>query len=272
MDLELDLNGTTVHVEGEGPETMVMVHGWPDTYRLWDAQVAAFRDRYRCVRFTLPGFDARDERRLHSLEEIEAVYKKVIERVSPGAPVILLVHDWGAVFGYRFLRNHPHLVSRLIGVDIGDAGSKRHLQSMSLKAKLFVVSYQLWLALAWRLGPWIGDKMTRVLVRMLPCPADPMTVFSKMNYPYWIQWTGAAGGYRGTKTFEPPCPMLFIYGERKPAMFHSQEWVDGLAARPYSAVRALPTGHWVMADAPDPFNDAVRQWLQNAGPFSSSNC
>ena len=39
-----------------------MVHGWPDTYRLWDGQVEALKDRYRCVRFTLPGFDAAQPR------------------------------------------------------------------------------------------------------------------------------------------------------------------------------------------------------------------
>ena len=48
-----------VYIEGgvEGSETIVMIHGWPDTYRLWDAQVEELKSRYRCVRFTLPGFD-----------------------------------------------------------------------------------------------------------------------------------------------------------------------------------------------------------------------
>lgn len=229
MKESFEVDGTTVHVEGEGPETLVMVHGWPDTYRIWDAQVSAFRNRYRCVRFTLPGFEARDERRLYSLKEIEAVYKRVIERVSPHSPVILMVHDWGAIFGYHFLRRHPQLVRRLIGVDIGDAGSKRHLKSLNVKAKLFVVSYQLWLALAWRLGGGIGDKMTRSFLRSIPCPTDPKTVVSKMNYPYWIQWTRAAGGYPAAEAIQPTCPMLFIYGEHKPAMFHSKEWAEELS-------------------------------------------
>ena len=44
-----------------------MIHGWPDTYRLWDAQVAFFKDRYRCVRFTLPGFDIDKPRRAFSV-------------------------------------------------------------------------------------------------------------------------------------------------------------------------------------------------------------
>ena len=43
-------------VEGAGERAIVMVHGWPDTHRLWDGQVAALKNRYLCVRFTLPGF------------------------------------------------------------------------------------------------------------------------------------------------------------------------------------------------------------------------
>ena len=51
------IDGIDVRAEGQGPRTVVMVHGWPDTYRVWDAQVAALQGQYRCVRFTLPGFD-----------------------------------------------------------------------------------------------------------------------------------------------------------------------------------------------------------------------
>ena len=32
------IDGVEVFVEGVGP-AIVMIHGWPDTHRLWDAQV-----------------------------------------------------------------------------------------------------------------------------------------------------------------------------------------------------------------------------------------
>jgi pimeloyl-ACP methyl ester carboxylesterase len=41
----LQIGGVDVFVEGDGPESIVMIHGWPDTYRLWDEQVAFFRQR-----------------------------------------------------------------------------------------------------------------------------------------------------------------------------------------------------------------------------------
>ena len=63
--------GIDVHVEGdESAPTIVMVHGWPDTYRLWDGQVEFLKPRYRCIRFTLPGFDERQPRRIHTVDEV----------------------------------------------------------------------------------------------------------------------------------------------------------------------------------------------------------
>lgn len=259
----VDVDGVAVHVEGEGGDTIVMVHGWPDTYRLWDAQVAALRASHRCVRFTLPGFDAARSRHAYSLAEIEAVYERVIEAVSPASPVVLMVHDWGAVFGYRFVQRRPDRVHRLIGVDIGDAGSKRHLATLGLRGKLMVAAYQLWLAAAWRIGPTLGDPMTKALVRLLPGPADAAGVSSGMNYPYWIQWSRARGGYPPLESFTPACPMLFIYGERKPFMFHSDAWATEIAGLPGCSVVPLPAGHWVMSDAPQAFNDVVERWLSD---------
>ena len=40
MAATLQVSDVEVYIEGAG-DTIVMVHGWPDTYRLWDAQVAA---------------------------------------------------------------------------------------------------------------------------------------------------------------------------------------------------------------------------------------
>jgi hypothetical protein len=65
----------------------------------------------------------------------------------------------------------------------------------------------------------------------------------------------------GALPAEPAVPMLFFYGERKPFQFQSQAWLDRLAARPHSRVVPLPTGHWVMVQRPQVFNDTVRSWL-----------
>lgn len=109
-----------VIVEGSGKESIVMIHGWPDTASMWDTQVDAFKSKYRCVRFTLPGFDPKHERRIRSLDEMISFINQVVDLVSPDEKVILLVHDWGCLFGYQFYNRHSDKVSKIIGVDIGD--------------------------------------------------------------------------------------------------------------------------------------------------------
>lgn len=271
--------GVEVHIEGGGPETILMLHGWPDTHRLWDAQVEHLESHWRCVRFTLPGFDAARPRRGHSLDEIVATLKQVVEQTCDGAPVTLLLHDWGCVFGYQFALRHPDLIQRVIGVDVGDAGSRAHVASMPLKAKLMVFAYQAWLALAWRIDlalgagrngsdhsktpprPTLGDRMTRAMARWARCPADPLLIHAGMNYPYDIAWTGSHGGYRRALPMQPRWPMLYLYGRRKPFQFQSKEWLDALRTTLGSRVIEFNTGHWLMTARPQEFNHAVAEWL-----------
>jgi len=261
MEAPLQIDGIDVFVEGEGEQTVVMVHGWPDTYRLWDAQVDALKAHHRCGRFTLPGFDVGQPHRAVSLARMTALLEAVVDAVSPARPVVLLLHDWGCFFGYEYAMRHPARVAKIIGVDIGDARSGRYARSLSMKAKAMVVAYQVWLAAAWRIGGSLGDSMTRVMARAAHAPAEPPTVHAGMNYPYDIRWTGSHGSYKEALPFDPACPMLFIYGTRKPFLFHSPSWAEALAARDGCRVLAFETGHWVMAQQPQAFNEAVRGWL-----------
>jgi pimeloyl-ACP methyl ester carboxylesterase len=72
-----------------------------------------------------------------------------------------------------------------------------------------------------------------------------------------VQWTK---GY-GRRPFVPHCPMLFVYGSRKPFMFHSTEWLAAVEADRRCNVLALKTGHWVMRQGAADFNEALLRWL-----------
>jgi cis-3-alkyl-4-acyloxetan-2-one decarboxylase len=262
----VNIDGIDIHVEGEGAEAIVMVHGWPDTHRLWDAQVAFLRERYRCVRFTLPGFDMAKPRRAYSIDEIAEFLRSVIEKVSPGRKVTLLLHDWGCAFGYQFYARHPEMVSRIVGVDIGDTRGLR--KSLSLRGKSIVLAYQWWLALAWVVGGRLGDGMTRWIARWWKIPSDHRFISSCMTYPYYRTWFGGRRNYGPQwRRFVPSCPVLFLYGKRKPVMFHTQAWIDVLRTRPANRVVEFDTGHWIMLQQPERFNEAVSSWL-SATPVS----
>ena len=105
----------------------------------------------------------------------------------------LLVHDWGCFYGYQFAMRHPQLIKRVIGVDIGDAGSRRNVAVMSLKQKFMVVGYQLWLALAWKIGGSLGNRMARWMAGQARAPAPAAHIGAQMGYPYAVQWFKVQG-------------------------------------------------------------------------------
>ena len=257
----LEIDGVKVLVEGAGQQTVVMIHGWPDSLRLWDASVAALKNRYRCVRFSLPGYDLERPARRVSFEEMISMFAKIMDRVSPRHAVILMLHDWGCVFGYQYAARFPERVARIVGVDVGDTFSGDFKASLDGRARRGIAVYQLWLAMAFHLGGF-GTRMSRWMARQLRCPVDPSQIAAQQNYPYVMAWSG---GFRGAADFRPSCPMLYLYGERKPFMFHSPQWLENLSAQAGSEVQGLATGHWVMVQQPEAFIGHVAKWLDGAG-------
>lgn len=267
MPTPLDVQGLTVHIDGSGP-TVVMLHGWPDTLALWDHTVAALRDGYRCVRFSLPGYDLAKGPRPVSVTEMCTLIGAVVDAVSPDEPVTLLLHDWGCFFGYEYAARNPRRVARVVGVDIGDTNSGAYIKGRTGKEKWMIAGYQLWLAVAWKLGsllPGLADRMTRFMARRIGCDTAPDHMGWQMNYPYAMQWFGSYGGLRGvarvSKVMGPRIPTLFLFGRRKPFMFHSANWLAALGTTPGNRVQGFDAGHWLMRQKPEPFTAAVRVWL-----------
>ncbi|MEY4564957.1 MAG: hypothetical protein RLZZ618_4234 [Pseudomonadota bacterium] len=264
----LQVDGVDVFIEGgegseaEGKDTIVMIHGWPDTCQLWDAQVAFFKGSYRCVRFTLPGFDVSKPRRLVSADDMVGTIKRIVETVSPGRPVTLMIHDWGCIFGGLLAQLHPSLVSRIVAVDVGDASTPEHLASLSRLARGMVSAYQGLLSLAWRIGGKFGDGLTRRMATALKAPGPLERISSAMNFPYFLLRSGGYAKYLLTRTGGLGFPMLFIYGTAKPFLFHTKAWADKVAAKPGNQVVAVDCGHWVMHEQTDTFNATVHAWLE----------
>ncbi len=262
----LEIHGLTVHVEGSGP-TLLLLHGWPDSAALWDATVAALRDGYRCVRFTLPGFDVDLPPRSMSVHQLTDLIAAVVDQVSPDQPVTLLLHDWGCLFGAAYARRYPERVARAVVTDVGDAGSPAHLHGLTLRQKALIGGYQLPLALLWLLGrraPRPATALTRRIAGWLGCPTPAGRIGWQQNYPYAVQVLGSLGGRRGMARLDTvfdSVPVLFCYGRRKPFSFHSAHWLDVLEARRGCGVRGFDTGHWIMVDQPEAYHDAVRTWL-----------
>lgn len=260
----LQVNGVDMRIDGPpGAPALLMLHGWPDTLQLWDATVAVLSVHWRCIRFTLPGFDLARPPRPTSVARMMEHIDAVLDAAGQQAPVSLLLHDWGCVFGYEYAARRPARVARIVAVDVGDHQSAELSRAQGAKGRRWVFGYQVWLALAYKIGGGLGTRMARWMARQLRCRARPAQIGAQMGYPYAMRWFGTAGGLGALAPVGAlACPLLYVYGARKLFMFHSPEWLAQLQARADCAVQALPTGHWVMLDKPAEFQACVQAWLQ----------
>ena len=81
-------------------ETIILVHGWPDTHHLWTNVVPLLVDRFRVVSYDTRGHGRTTDPkgwRPFTLGELAADLRVVADAVSPARPVHVLAHDWGSV-------------------------------------------------------------------------------------------------------------------------------------------------------------------------------
>ena len=248
---------------------ILLLHGWPDDLTLWDALVAELVPRYRCIRVTWPGFAADASLVLPTLSEINDGVGAVLDRAVGRKAVTLIAHDWGCAFGYHFAMTNPGRVARVVGMDIGDARSPEHEQSLSMFARLGVLSYQWPLQYAFSLARGgredMADAVARSVARLVGVAGDPVRVRARMGWPYWLRFNG---GLDGLRVIVPSAemPMLFLYGRRKPFNFHSEVWAKQVAALPGCEVHGLDGGHWVMlGPTQGETHRIVLRWLAGEG-------
>jgi pimeloyl-ACP methyl ester carboxylesterase len=242
MSERLVVDGVTVHVDGAGDEVIMMIHGWPYDRSLWDAQVAAFAPNYRCVRFTFPQQGAKGS---HTVDEVANLYAQTVSAVNGGKPVVLLLSDWGCIYGYQFALRYPELVSHVISVGIGGSSQMTYRASLDWKTRLR-------LALAHRrLEAASGSSRAA------------REACSRLQLPHAITWLRATSPTMGMLPFKLRWPMLYIYGKSKPFPFHTRSFEAAVQSKPDSKVIAFRSGHWVMREQPEAFNNAVMGWLQD---------
>ena len=254
-------------VEGN-PEghTLVFIHGWPDNAGLWRKQVAALGSDFRCVLLTLPNFGERAVKAGgFDFPDMVDQLAVTVREVQPEAKVSLVTHDWGAYLGYLLEQAHPDLVKRMASLDVGG-----HVQPAGLKEPLMIMGYQWALILSWLAGgliPPLGRLMTRGVAKVVRVPSRQReSVRSRYNYLYFYMWRALLLPWHKDKLlrrYTPQCPVLYLYGERKPLMFHSDRWVRVVKETGGKVFGVEGAGHWLMESHPEAVNAELLDWFIN---------
>jgi pimeloyl-ACP methyl ester carboxylesterase len=110
---------------------VVLVHGWPDTSRVWDELVERLQGRYHVVTYDVRGAGgstAPRGPRGYALELLVEDLGKVIEAVSPGRPVHLVGHDWGSIQSWDAVTT-PAFASRIASYTTISGPSLDHVRT-----------------------------------------------------------------------------------------------------------------------------------------------
>lgn len=96
-------DGVELAVFAEGdPQwpAILLVHGYPDTHRVWDAVAAVLAADHHVIRYDVRGSGASGHPAGlagYRLDRLATDLFTVIDAVSPGRPVHVAGHDWGSI-------------------------------------------------------------------------------------------------------------------------------------------------------------------------------
>ena len=117
----------TATASGGDGRPVLMLHGFPDTHRLWRLQAPPLLDAgFRVIAPDLRGFGDSGKPRaasayamLQIIDDLDRILAAC--DVDPGAPerAIVVGHDWGAVTAWAYAGNRPERTDKLVAISVG---------------------------------------------------------------------------------------------------------------------------------------------------------
>lgn len=98
-------------------QTMVFLHGFPEYWGTWHAQLEYFANDYRVIAADLPGYNLSEKPQdsaFYAVPNLIQFIAKFIQSVAPEEKIILVAHDWGGAIAWPLAAFFPHIIDRLI--------------------------------------------------------------------------------------------------------------------------------------------------------------
>jgi pimeloyl-ACP methyl ester carboxylesterase len=194
------------------------------------------------------------------MDDVEAVIRHFGEQHA-----IIVGHDWGGAIGWALATSRPHLVDRLVVLNLPhplcllrELASNPQQQEASAYARAFQQEGAEEVVTKESLCAWVSDAdaRSRHLEALDRSDLAAMLHYYKRNYP--------RPPYRESAwpPAKVPMPVLMIHGLADPyllprALDGTWEWVQA----DLTLVTVPGAGHWVHHDAADLVTRTIRAWL-----------
>jgi pimeloyl-ACP methyl ester carboxylesterase len=271
MRVEVDGIGIEYEVTGEGPP-VVLLHGFPDSGRLWRHQVPALRDAgFRVIVPDLRGYGRSDKPDGVQAYAMRLLVGDVLAVISDaGAERAHVVgHDWGAAIAWVLAAVAGERVERLVALSVGHPttirarGYEQHQKSWYMLLFQFPGIAEEWLsAHDWaHFRRWAGHPDAEQVIQDLESNGSltPGLNYYRANVPPETYIRPAAQ--------LPPIqvPTMGVWSSGDIALTEAQ-MVDSAASvtGPWRYERLDGPGHWMQLEAQQQVNRLLVDFL--AGP------
>ena len=275
-----DNDGVKIHYvkTGSGP-LVVMIHGFPDYWYSWRAQMEALKDNFTVVAMDQRGYNQSDQPEgvaAYAMPNLVADVAAVV--AAEGADRATIVgHDWGGAVAWQVAFALPEMVENLVIMNLPhpngfarELANNEEQQRNSDYAQRFIAGSADDPTIiggnpmtAQSLSGWVHDADVRAQYLQAFERSDfaAMLNFYKANYP-------RSGEHSAVAPNTPPplleMPLLMFHGLEDTAL-HSNglnntwDW----SKKDVTIVTVPGAGHFVQQDAPMLVSKTMQWWLSN---------
>jgi pimeloyl-ACP methyl ester carboxylesterase len=271
-DIELEVQVAEPAGRTEAP-AVLLLHGWPDSHRLWRHQVPALTAAgFRAVVPDLRGFGASDRPgsvEAYGLAHILGDVIGVLDHLGVGRAHVI-GHDWGAAVAWAVAALFPDRVDHLVALSVGHP-SAFGAAGLAQREKSWYMLLFLFEGVAER---WLSDD-DYANFRTWSRHPDADAVISELSRPGAL--TASLNWYRANlpaaALVEPPLevppvarPTMGIWSKDDMALIEQN--VTGSAAHvtaEWRYERIDGAGHWIPLEAPDELTGLLLDFLPAPG-------
>jgi pimeloyl-ACP methyl ester carboxylesterase len=281
-------NGLRVHyvTAGAGP-LILFVHGFPEFWYEWKAQLAEFGRDHLAVAPDMRGYNlsgkpalVKDYRAKHLVEDLRLLAAHLGQR-----RFALVAHDWGGAVAWNFAAAHPQQVEKLVIINAPHPMTfARELRDNPAQQQASAYMNLFRSEKAERVLSEHGyARLSRMTLDAWAANGGVATAEDRLAYlSAWSQPGALTGGlnYYRASPLHPPqpdqapalpeldpasfrvrVPTLVIWGERDEALLAGN--LDGLGSYvdDLRVVRIPEGSHWVVHEQPTRVNSLIREFL-----------
>lgn len=271
MTTELrSVNGVSLHVddEGDGPPVLLL-HGWPDSARLWRHQVPALTAAgYRVIAPDQRGFGRSDRPLEVAAYRPDVLLADVIGLLDALEldTAHIVGHDWGAFVGWLVATRHPHRARSLTALSVPHPAAPRTLLQREMSW------YQLFFQFEGVAEAWLQHDDWALFRQLLRDDGDMEQYLDELSRPGAL--TASLNWYRAVLAPQPPPPAAAapwppVQVRTMGVWSEHDHYLDGARMRASASFVAAEwryeqladASHWIPLDQPHQLNELLLDWL-----------